>query len=410
MSTVSTTFLHAITFLLAPLSSHYPSPILDTLHLALLSSFSHLDIATHPQTLLLSPTAPPPPSIAYALQALQGFPVELRVHWADWMLLLGNGNQIMVTIFAGCVQATVRDVTTGIVSTKTVWNAALQTRAPSPWGTAVRSRTSAPPSSSESSGDSESSRSSSPTVEIEDLVAVEAAENVLNDDDEIVFQASRGLPQQPVVIKAPTTNANALPSTLSAAAPEWYPAAIGTRPGHVKTASMASVSSAGFNATPNKMAPVGTKRGPHHVHSRSSSRSSTMSSAPSLVSSYSSNSSSTAGTINTAVALSNSLAALSLRSKTPSTVRTHSTGGSISLVPTASTASSSSTVPPSPTPSDISDSVDATFYLDATKDQLAVTEYECGKVGVLTGAVMLGVPKGPRAVKVIGNKSGMRRL
>ncbi|KAG8960013.1 hypothetical protein FRC00_000990 [Tulasnella sp. 408] len=329
-STISTTFLHAITFLLAPLSSHYPSPILDTLHLALLSSFSHLDIATHPQTLLLSPTAPPPPSIGYALQALQRFPVELRVHWADWMLLLGNGNQIMVTIFAGCVQATVRDVTTGIVSTKTVWNAALQ-RAPSPWGTAVRSRTSAPPSSSESSGDSESSRSSSPTAEIEDLVAVEAAENVLNDDDEIVFQASRGLPQQQVVIKAPTNNANALPSTLSAAAPEWYPAAIGTRPGHGKTASMASVTSAGFNATPNKMAPVGTKRGPHHVHSRSSSRSSTMSSAPSLISSYSSNSSSTAGTINTAV-------------------------------------------------------------------------------GVLTGAVMLGVPKGPRAVKVIGNKTGMRRL
>jgi hypothetical protein len=54
--------------------------------------------------------------------------------------------------------------------------------------------------------------------------------------------------------------------------------------------------------------------------------------------------------------------------------------------------------------------VDATFYLDATKDQQAVTEYECGKVGVLTGAVMLGVPKGPRGVKVIGNKSGMRRL
>ncbi|KAG8954475.1 hypothetical protein FRC04_011802 [Tulasnella sp. 424] len=405
-STISTTFLHTITFLLAPLSSHYPSPILDTLHLALLSSFSHLDIATHPQTLLLSPTAPPPQSIAYALQALQGFPVELRVHWADWMLLLGNGNQLMVTIFAGCVQATVRDVTTGIVSTNTVWNAALQTRTPSPWGTAVRSRSSAPPSSSESSGDSESSRSSSPTAEIEDIVAVEAAENVLNDDDEMVFQASRGLPQQPVVIKAPKVNA--APSTLSAAAPEWYPAAIGTRPGHVKTPSMASVSSAGFNATPNKMAPVGTKRGPHHVHSRSSSRSSTMSSAPSLISSYSTNSSSTASTINTA-ALANSLAALAIRSKTPSTVKTHSTGGSISLVPTASTASSSSPVPPSPTPSDISDSVDATFYLDATKDQQAVTEYECGKVGVLTGAVMLGVPKGPKAVKVIGNKSGMRR-
>jgi len=51
----------------------------------------------------------------------------------------------------------------------------------------------------------------------------------------------------------------------------------------------------------------------------------------------------------------------------------------------ASPTSSPSSPTLSDTPSDL--------YIDASKDQLAVTEYECGKVGVLTGAVMLGVPK-----------------
>jgi len=68
-------------------------------------------------------------------------------------------------------------------------------------------------------------------------------------------------------------------------------------------------------------------------------------------------------------------------------------------------------MPPSPTPSEMSDSVDAAVYLDESKDQLAVTEYECGKVGVLTGAVMLGVPRGPKSVKIVGGaKVGGRRL
>jgi len=80
----------------------------------------------------------------------------------------------------------------------------------------------------------------------------------------------------------------------------------------------------------------------------------------------------------------------------------HSTGGSVAL--SVASSSLTSPVPPSPTPSDLSDGADAMFYLDASKDQQAVTEYECGKVGVLTGAVMLGVPKGPKPVKVVGGK------
>lgn len=289
------------------------------------------------------------------------------------MLLLGNGNQLMLTIVAGCVQVTVMEATTGVVSTNTVWNVALQQRAPSPWGTSIRSRSSAPGSSSESSSaESVSSRASSPVVE--DVVAVEAAENVLNDEDEIVYPVRRSAFFQQPAPKA---------SSLSAAAPEWFPTPA-ARPTHTKASSSMS-----------RMAPVGTKRTQYQGHSRSSSRSSTMSAAPSLISSYSSASS--------ASTLTSAMASLSMTSARPVAVSSQSTGGSLSV-------SSTSPVPPSPTPSDLSESADSTFYLDASKDQLAVTEYECGKVGVLTGAVMLGVPKGKPAVKIVGSKAGVRRL
>lgn len=386
----STTFLHAITFLLSPLASHYPAPVLDALHLALLSSLSRLDIATQPQKLLLSPTAPPPTVIAYALQTLQAFPAEYRVHWADWMMLLGNGNTLILAIITGCVQLTIRDTHTGQVSNKLIWSAALQNRTPSPWGSAARSRSSANSSSGDSTADSESSRASSPVV-VEDI-AVGAAENVLNeeDEDDMVYA------HQPSFRAVPMVGAKPKPApgsqSLSAAAPEWFPPQAAARNVvHARAPSFPS---------PTRLGPVGAKRAAYQAHSRSSSRSSTMSSAPSLVSTYSSSSSN-------AAALASSLASLSIRSKTPSassTITSHSTGGSLSVAGSGSTSSSSSgsPVPPSPTPSDLSESADATFYLDQSKDQQAVTEYECGKVGVLTGAVMLGVPKGPKVVKVVG--------
>ncbi|KAG8905547.1 hypothetical protein FRB99_008746 [Tulasnella sp. 403] len=389
-STTSATLLHAITFLLSPLTTSYPSPVLDALHLALLGSFSHLDIVSRRQTFLLSPSAPPPASIAHALQSTSAFPAEYRVQWSDWMLLLGGGNQLVLTIALGLVQLAVRDIKTGDVRQSIIWNASTQARAPSPWGSSVRSRSSAP-SSSDSSVGSESSRSSSPIID--DIVAVEAAENVLNGEDELdAFHT----PCVGVSMNHLTPR-----TSLSATAPEWYPSTT-VRPIHAKTPSVQSMPTPiGFNGMPNKMHPIIAKRATHQLHSRSSSRSSTLSSAPSLISSYSSNSSS-AGTINTS-ALSASLASLSLRTKTPC-LASHSTGSSVSSIPSAAV------VPPSPTPSDISDTAESTFYLDGSKDQQAVTEYECGKVGVLTGAVMLGVPKGAKAVRVTGSKGGVRRV
>ena len=364
----STTLLHAITFLLSPLTRQYPPQVIDALHLNLLSSFSRLDLSQI-HSFLISTTAPPPEPIKLALNALSNsFPQELRVHWQDWALLLGNGNQLILALMAGQVQVTVRDIQTGQVSARTVWNAALQARSPSPWGTSPAHAYAPPPqlalSSSESSADSDSSRASSPVVAVDsnDMVAVEAAENVLNEDDEIVFTNRRsiyggGQPSPmfmpPVVQQQPKLNATA---------PEWYP---GMRQGmHAKTPSMGSYSPSGPSlfqgaAAAAKMAPVGTRRSPFQMHSRSSSRSSTVSNctAPSLISSYSSGSS-------------------SYRQPPPL---------------------SSSVLPPSPTPSDEGD---ATFYVDPTKDQKAVTEYECGKVGVLTGAVMLGPSKGTKSVRV----------
>lgn len=44
------------------------------------------------------------------------------------------------------------------------------------------------------------------------------------------------------------------------------------------------------------------------------------------------------------------------------------------------------------------DEADDLVYIDVTRN--TVTEYECGKVGVLGGAVMLGVPKGASAIPV----------
>lgn len=49
-----------------------------------------------------------------------------------------------------------------------------------------------------------------------------------------------------------------------------------------------------------------------------------------------------------------------------------------------------------------SDDEDAVVYIDSSRNE--VTEYECGKVGVLGGAVMLGMPKGAAAVSVRANR------
>ncbi|KAG8999317.1 hypothetical protein FRB94_006248 [Tulasnella sp. JGI-2019a] len=400
-ASISTTLQHTITFLLNPLLSHFPSTTLDALHNSLLSSFSSLTttrLSNSPHQFLLSPTAPAPAIIQRAINAL---PPHLRVQWSDWILLLGNGNQVVlsITLNPGLVTTAIRSAHTGLVDFTTIWDAAASlantrqrtNRIPShttPWGpqpslllsaTTSRSRSSAESTSSNSEFEdmefSSSSRSSSP-----DVVAVEAAENVLSgvyddDDDEDQFRYGRlgaafgglSLHQQPAshmsigmnTVKAPV-QLQQQKTSLRAAAAEWFPR--GAAQQHAKTASIASLSnfassfpainiqptqsgsSTGSNVhtSPSRLLP--TPIGAHRSqpgHSRSSSRSSTLSmgTAPSLTS--------------------------------------------------TSTSSTHAPVPASPTPSE--ESVD--LYIDASKDQQAVTEYECGKVGVLTGAVMLGVPK-----------------
>ncbi|KAG8864853.1 hypothetical protein FRB96_003439 [Tulasnella sp. 330] len=436
-ASISTTLQHTISFLLSPLSSHFPPTTLDALHNSLLSSFSSLTTISRisnntPHTFLLSPTAPAPTIIQRALHAL---PPHLRVQWSDWILLLGNGNQVVLSIALtpGLVTAAIRNAKTGVVEFTTIWDESAMilsrtqrtNRIPShttPWGpsptslssssaSASRSRSSAESTSSTSEFEdlefSSSSRSSSP-----DVVAVEAAENVLSgvyddddDDDQILYsrlgaafggmslhqqqpQMQMGMGMGMRTVKAPVQKQ---PQTsLRAAAAEWFPRGSMAAPQqqhhhhhhhqqHAKTASIASLSNfspsfplvnhnhTATSSTPSSSSshtarllptPIGAHRSSSAAsghHSRSSSRSSTLSmgTAPSLTST---STSSTHNQINPA------------------------------------SAATSTVVPSSPTPScDAAESVD--LYIDASKDQQAVTEYECGKVGVLTGAVMLGVPK-----------------
>ncbi|KAG8935942.1 hypothetical protein FRC02_005417 [Tulasnella sp. 418] len=345
-TSVSTTLLHSITFMLAPLAPHFPPQTLDALHLSLLSALSHLDLSTT-HSFLFSPSAPAPLPVRYALASLAQFPPHLRVAWNDWVILLTHGHQIILNITAGLVTANVIYAQTGTTAFSTIWDATavVHARAPSPWGSSSRSRSSAP-----SSADSASSRSSTPVSEPrespvtqEPVVAVAAAENVLKgweSDEEEVFVYKTTPAVAPLNHRR---QGSWLPDSLPApAAAKPLP-----RPAAPKAAAL---------------------RAQHQQHSRSSSRSSVVSSAPSLSSSVSSS-----------LSLEQTLSNLSI------------------------------TEPSSPTPSCPSSDEEDTCYIDATKDQNSVTVYECGKVGVLTGAVMLGVPKGATATKTTKAKMTHRK-
>lgn len=375
-ASVSTTLQHTIAYLLNPISSLYSPNAIDSLHNSLLSAFSILTTvpSTAEHRLLISPTAPTPPIIARALSAL---PPHLRVNWADWCLLLSNGNSVALSIKfypTGRVIATSVDPSNGTADRVTVYDAMENNvrRASRIWGNgpsmAYASRSSAASSASSSDFDleySSSSRSSSP-----DVVAVETAENVLSgiyDDDEqdrisyskmaSAFGGLSLLPPRASPTSVPMVGSK---TTLSAAAAEWFPRGnlSNTQRAPVQPSMSMKRFSLGGSPFTTPLAPqqqqrglptpIGAHRVPGGGHSRSSSRSSTLSlgTAPSL---------------------------------------------SSTMTSSGQSASPTSPTPSSPTLSDTTGSVE--LYLDASKDQLAVTEYECGKVGVLTGAVMLGVPK-----------------
>ncbi|KAG9027886.1 hypothetical protein FRB95_007084 [Tulasnella sp. JGI-2019a] len=115
-----------VALLICPLESYYSSETVEVLRVSLSASFTQLvsngPLSTDPLTFLLSPTAPPPPVIQDALKALT---TDTGLHWPDWMLLLGHGNNILlsVTLDPGRITTATRDATTNEMRFKTIWDA-----------------------------------------------------------------------------------------------------------------------------------------------------------------------------------------------------------------------------------------------------------------------------------------------
>ncbi|KAG9027885.1 hypothetical protein FRB95_007083 [Tulasnella sp. JGI-2019a] len=115
---------HIVTFLVEPLVSYFPSDTLEALQQALILSFSSLKNngtpPRRPLTLLLSPTAPPPSIIQSALKAL---PPEVGLQWPDWIMLLGQGNPVVLSISSnpGRITTAIRNITNNVMEFETIW-------------------------------------------------------------------------------------------------------------------------------------------------------------------------------------------------------------------------------------------------------------------------------------------------